>query len=120
MIKESPAADRNITVPVPTPVTQITQAELMDYIALKNEVEQLQTELDTRKENLKSLLCAGAKVEVGVFVASVKTSERTSVSWKSEAESLAEKIYGLGEGEKWSEKVKARTPATTTITLDVH
>lgn len=116
--KVNPATDPKPNVQVP--ITQITQKELFEYIALSNELEKLEAEYKNQTESFKQLLSHGAKVEDGVFTATVKISERVNVSWKTEAEALADKVYGIGKGADWAAKVKARTEPTPMITLDVH
>jgi hypothetical protein len=118
--KENAVKDLNVPTNVPVEITTITQAELIDFIALSNQIEKLTAEYDTQTLNLKNLLAAGAPVEEGVHVAILKLSERRSVSWKIEAIALADKLKGKGEGEKWANKVIARTVPSPIVSLDVH
>lgn len=121
MTKENAVTDQtSVPTHVPVQIAPITQKELRAFIALSNQLEKLEAEYKTQELSLKNLLAAGAEVQKGIHVAILKVGERTNVSWKSEAVHLADAVYGLGKGEEWAQEIKAQTPPTPTITLDVH
>lgn len=61
---------------------KITQKTLSHYATLTNQIEALSAEAATMKADLIDALQGGAKVQPGERVATVRTEERRSVSWK--------------------------------------
>ncbi|HET6143865.1 MAG TPA: hypothetical protein VFE02_10170 [Candidatus Acidoferrales bacterium] len=71
----------------PSPKIQtVTQDKLALIITLRHEIEQLEQQLGEAQTDVKSALESGAEVEAGLFRASLKTSSRTNVAWKSVCE----------------------------------
>ena len=71
----------------PSPkVESVTQDRLAEIIMLRQQIEQLEAQLGEAQTDVKSALEAGADVEPGLFLASLKFTERTNVSWKSVVE----------------------------------
>jgi len=67
-------------------VQTIPQDKLALIISLRHEIEQLEVELGEAQTDVKAALESGADVEPGLFRATLKVTERTSVSWKSVVE----------------------------------
>jgi hypothetical protein len=68
----------------PSPkVEPVTQDRLAEIIKLRQQIEKLEQQLGEAQTDVKSALESGAEVEPGLFRASLKVTERTSVSWKS-------------------------------------
>ena len=103
----------------PQAITTIKQAELLEYVGLRNTIKKLQADLDTREDNFKHLLGANAPVEDGPLTASLKYGERRSPSWKDAFLELGDQLKGKGQGEKLAAKVLERTVPTSTISLVV-
>jgi hypothetical protein len=101
-------------------VTSITQKELRNFIQLKNDVKKMAKELEDQTENLKNLLGAGVPVEEGRHIAELKPTSRRSPKWQEEAVALAEKVFGLGQGEVWKKEVLELTPAVEGFSLKVE
>jgi hypothetical protein len=72
--------------PSPKKVERVTQGRLAEIITLRQQIEDLEKQLGEAQTDVKSALEAGAAVEPGIFRASLKTTERTNVSWKSVVE----------------------------------
>jgi hypothetical protein len=71
---------------IPLTTQPVTQDQLSEIIVLRQQIEDLEKRLGEAQTDVKSALEAGAAVEEGLFRASLKVSERTSVSWKSVVE----------------------------------
>lgn len=67
-------------------VEQITQDRLAEIITLRQQIEELEKQLGEAQTDVKFALESGAEVEPGLFRATLKVTERTSVSWKSVVE----------------------------------
>lgn len=67
-------------------VEPITQDRLAEIITLRQQIEELEKQLGEAQTDVKLALESGAEVESGLFRASLKTTERTNVSWKSVVE----------------------------------
>jgi hypothetical protein len=72
--------------PSPKKVERVTQDRLAEIITLRQQIEKLEARLGEAQTEVKSALESGAEVEPGLFRATLKVTERTSVSWKSVVE----------------------------------
>src|ERR1700694_374594 len=72
--------------PSPKKVERVTQDRLAEIITLRQQIESLEKHLGEAQADVKSALESGAEVEPGLFRATLKITERTSVSWKSVVE----------------------------------
>jgi hypothetical protein len=94
----------------------ISQLELELFISLRNRLQQLEAQVDAQEAALKSRLEAGATVDPGVHVASLKESFRRNVSWKSCTEKLARRLKLVG----YCERVLAATRPSRSVSLEVR
>jgi hypothetical protein len=101
-------------------VASITQKDLRNFIQLRNDVKKMTKELEDQTENFKKLLKAGFTVENGRHIAELKETSRRSPKWQEEAVALAEKVFGLGQGEIWKKEVTDLTPAVKGWSLKVE
>ena len=67
-------------------VEPITQDQLAEIIALRQQIEGLEQRLGEAQSDVKTALETGAEVESGLFRAFLKTTERRSVPWKQVCE----------------------------------
>ncbi len=97
---------------------RIAQAELVQLIADRNRLRQLEQEVEQQESEIKARLEAGAPVEPGVHVAGLEEHFRANIPWKDKAIDLAERL-GLN-GPAWAQNVLAHTTKTRTVSLTVH
>lgn len=102
------------------PITQITQAELIEFISIDNQLAKLEKEYKAKSDNLKNLLAANVPVEPGVHIAEATITQRRNPKWKEEAIALADRVFGAGEGEPWAVKITEATEATNAVKLTVR
>src|ERR1041385_5982321 len=98
--------------------TQITQAQLIHVIALRNRVATLKAELEAAESKVQEALESGAMIEAGIHVASLKESLRRSVAWREIAERLADRLYSR-KGAAYCENVLQNTHPSKTFSLVV-
>jgi hypothetical protein len=111
------SASKSILFPVFSQRTEpITQLELELFLSLRNRLQQLEAQVDAQETTLKSRLEAGATVDRGVHVASLKESFRRNVSWKSCTEKLARRLKLAG----YCERVLAATRPSRSVSLEVR
>jgi hypothetical protein len=96
----------------------ISQTELGLLLSLRGRLKQLQEQIATEEQSLKTRLQAGAVVEPGDHTAELKENSRRNVSWKDVAIRLATRLKMNGEA--YCDRVIAATKPTKTISLDVH
>jgi len=72
---------------------QITQFDLARYVTRANQIESLRAEQAVMEQDLRLALTHGATVEPGKHLASLKTTERRNVSWRSVVERLKGEGY---------------------------
>src|ERR1700722_15803639 len=75
----------------------ISQTELGLLLSLHGRLKQLQEQIATEEESLKTRLQAGATVEPGDHFAELKENNRRNVSWKDVAIRLATRLKWDGE-----------------------
>jgi hypothetical protein len=99
-------------------VEKITQQQLSDFIEARNVLARLQERVDEIEESLRTRLEAGADVQPGVHVASLKENLRRNVAWKDVTMRLAERLDY--EPEAYCSNVLAHTKPSRTISLVVN
>ena len=98
-------------------VEKISQSQLSEYVEARNVLARLQVRVDEMEESLKTRLEAGADVQPGVHVASLKENLRRNVAWKEVTMRLAERLEY--EPEAYCSNVLAHTKPSRTISLVV-
>jgi hypothetical protein len=100
----------------PPNVETISQGELTLLLSLRGRLHQLETEVESAEQSIKQRLEQGAGVEPGDHTATLETSFRRNVSWKSVAERLANrfKLYG------YVTRVLAATKPTPVVSLEIN
>jgi hypothetical protein len=96
----------------------ISQTELGLLLSLRGRLKQLQDQIATEEESLKTRLAAGAVVEPGDHAAELKDNSRRSVAWKDVCIRLADRLKL--DGEMYCARVLAATKPTKTVSLEVH
>ena len=99
-------------------VETISQEELGLLLSLRGRLKQLESDIATEEESLKTRLAAGAIIEPGDHTASLKENNRRNVSWKDVAIRLADRLKL--DGEMYCARVLAATKPTKTVSLEVH
>ena len=120
-------ANSNLTVfptPVQAPQTvqtpqEITQGDLSYILATRLEVERLKGLLTEAEASVKARLEAGAALESGAHLATLKEYWRKGISWRDVAERLANRLYGNGRGYGYCQNVLSRTKPDQTVSLHV-
>jgi hypothetical protein len=90
----------------------ISQDELARIVALRHQVENLESELDQAEAQARAALEAGAVAEPGLLRVWLKTVERRSVAWKSVCEREL--------GEAYCKRVLAATRPDTYTSLVIE
>ncbi len=98
-------------VPFPKPTEAIPQSKLEEIISLRRSIRELETQLKAAEKDVQASLEAGAIPEEGLFRASLKVSERSSVAWKQVVEREL--------GESYAKRVLASTKPTPVTHLVV-
>jgi hypothetical protein len=99
-------------------VEPITQLELELFISLCNRLERLKEQVANEEATLRARLEAGADVQPGVHVASLKEGSRRNVAWKEVVMRLAEKLDYNPEA--YCSNVLVHTKPTRTVSLVVN
>ncbi|HVB55855.1 MAG TPA: hypothetical protein VNE63_05400 [Candidatus Acidoferrales bacterium] len=108
-------------VPFPQTVPEveaISQNELVLLLSLRGRLKQLQEEIATEEESLKTRLESGAEIEPGDHTATLKENSRRSVGWKDVAIRLANRLKL--DGEMYCARVLAATKPTKIVSLEIH
>jgi hypothetical protein len=116
-------ATRTLPHVVPFPQTvpeveQINQTELQLLLSLRGRLKQLESEIATEEESLKTRLEAGAVIEPGNHCASLKENSRRSVPWKEVVCKLAVRL-GY-DPDAYTSRVLSATKPTRTVSLEVY
>lgn len=101
-------------VPAKEPITQL---ELELLLSLRKRADELAEQLAVDEAILRSRIECGAMVEPGLHTAELKESFRRNVAWKSVVVRLARR-FKL-DGEKYCDKVLARTKPTKSVSLSI-
>jgi hypothetical protein len=105
-------------VPFPAP-KGITQLELELLLSLRGRLHQLQEQVETAEQSIKTRLETGAALEPGDHRAELKECFRRNVSWKDVATRLANRIY-FGKGLGYVERILRKTKPTRTVSLVIE
>ena len=108
-----------VPFPQSVPPTELSQKELVDLIEARNVLSQLKAQVESIESDLKARLEAGATVQQGVHVASLKEIFRRNVAWRGISEGLADQLYGAGKGEPYCETVLQSTQPNRIVSLIV-
>jgi hypothetical protein len=106
-------------VPFPTPQA-ITQLELAALLSLRGRLHQIQEQVESAEQSIKSRLETGASLEPGDHVAETKENLRRNIAWREVCERLGERLFGNGKGKPYCEKVLNSTKPTRTVSLVVR
>src|SRR5206468_11622364 len=101
-------------VPFPAP-KPITQLEVTLLLSLRGRLHQLQEQVESAEQSIKSRLESGASLEPGDHRAELKENFRRNVSWKDVTVRLAERLRMNGVA--YCEKVLKSTKPTRSISL---
>lgn len=96
----------------------ISQEELGLLLSLRGRLKQLEGQIATAEQSLKSRLEAGARVQPGDHTAELKEHSRRSVPWKAVVCRLALRLKM--DGEAYCERVLAATKPTKSVSLEIH
>jgi hypothetical protein len=88
------------------------------FISLRGRLHQLESQVETAEQSIKQRLELGASVEPGDHVATLETSYRRNVSWKSVAERLADRFKLNGKA--FVARVIAATRPTPSVSLEIN
>jgi hypothetical protein len=105
-------------VPFPAPQT-VTQLELATLLSLRGRLHQIEQQVETAEQSIKSRLEAGCSIEEGDHVAGLKESFRRNVSWKDVSVRLANKLY-YGKGLSYVERILRKAKPTRTVSLVIE
>lgn len=108
-----------LEMPRPSAIPQVLQDELESILVLKAQVQKMNSELAEKTESVKALLQAGAVVENGTRMASLKDNGRRSVAWREKVEELADRLYGEGRGKGYADNVMKNTKKSESWTVEV-
>jgi hypothetical protein len=104
---------------VPFPAHQaISQLELTIFLSLKGRLRQLEEQVQTAEQSIKTRLGSGAEIELGDHHAELKENLRRNVSWKDVVIRLAERLKM--DGEAYCAKVLSSTKPSRTIALVIE
>ena len=113
-----PVTQSKLTV-VPFPAPQaVTQFELAALLSLRGRLHQLQEQVESAEQSIKTRLEHGAEMEPGDHRAELKENFRRNVSWKDVVIRLAERLRM--NGETYCAKVLNSTKSTRTISLVIE
>ena len=107
-----------VSFPIPQ-AEPITQFELGMVLSLRNRARQLEAQIADAEKTIRTRLEAGISVEAGEHTANLKESFRRNVAWREVSERLAERLYGEGRGEAYSENVLQNTKPSRTVSLTI-
>ena len=105
--------------PIPFPERQITQGQLERIISLRNSIASLKADLESAEAEAKTALEAGAEVEPGTHVVSLKEVFRRNVAWREIVSRLGDRLYGDGKGSAYCARVIASTKPRRSVQLIV-
>lgn len=104
---------------VPFPALKgITQLELELLLSLRGRLHQLQEQVESAEQSIKTRLETGATLEPGDHRAELKENFRRNVSWKAVVVRLAERLRM--DGEAYCSKVLNSTKPTRSVSLVIE
>jgi hypothetical protein len=104
-------------VPFPAP-KGITQLELELLLSLRGRLHQLQEQVESAEQSIKTRLETGATLEPGDHRAELKENFRRNVSWKDVTVRLAKRLRM--DGEAYCSKVLNSTKPTRSVSLVIE
>jgi hypothetical protein len=107
-----------VSFPQSTPAVEISQSELVELVEARNLAAQLEQRIEQIESSIQARLEAGASLEPGVHVATLRENFRRSVAWKDVAIRLANRLKM--DGEAYCARVLAATRPTRTVSLTVN
>ncbi len=111
-IHRFPAQDR-------APLT-ITSLQISQYAELAALISQLEAQQKALRKELLTLRSAGAEQGTeSPYLLSFIDQERRTVDWKTQALSLAERLYGLEQPGVWKETAEQTAPVQTITQIRV-
>ena len=96
---------------------EVTQGDLSYILATRLEIDRFKSLLTEAEASVRSRLEAGAAVESGEHLATLREHWRKSTSWRNVAERLANRVYGPGQGDGYCQRVLAGTKPTRSVQL---
>ena len=117
------ATSNGIITPFPaqgrTPLA-ITSLQISQYAELAALIAQLEAQQKSLRTKLLGLRVAGAKQENDLpYLLAFIDQERRTVDWKTQALSLAERLYGLEQAGVWKETAEQTAPVVTITQIRV-
>src|SRR5437016_210785 len=89
----------------------ITSLEISQYAELSALISQLEAQQKALRTELLELRAAGAEQETdSPYLLAFIDQERRTVDWKTQALSLAEKLYGIEKASDWKATVEQSAP----------
>jgi hypothetical protein len=94
-----------------TPEIRITSQEIARYAEISALVSELEAQQKALRVELLALHAAGAEQETDCpYLLAFVEQERRTIDWKTQAFSLAEKLYGIEKAASWKAQVEQSTP----------
>jgi hypothetical protein len=97
----------------------ITQLELELLLSLRGRLHQLQEQVESAEQSIKTRLETGATLEPGDHRAELKENFRRNVSWKDASVRLANKLYD-GKGLGYVERILRKTKPSRTVSFVIE
>jgi hypothetical protein len=97
----------------------ITQLELELLLSLRGRLHQLQEQVESAEQSIKTRLETGATLEPGDHRAELKENFRRNVSWKDVSIRLANRLY-YGKGQSYADRILRKTKPSRTVSLVVE
>lgn len=116
-ISQSLTQSKLAVVPFPAP-KGVTQVELELLLSLRGRLHQLQEQVESAEQSIKTRLETGATLEPGDHRAELKENFRRNVSWKDVTVRLAERLRMNGDA--YCKKVLASTKPTRSVSLVIE
>jgi len=102
------------------PHLTITSLQISQYAELAALISQLEAQQKALRTELLELRVAGAKQETdSPYLLAFTEQERRTVDWKTQALSLAERLYGLEQAGVWKETAEQTAPVQTITQIRV-
>jgi hypothetical protein len=116
-INHSVEQSKLAVVPFPAP-KGITQLELELLLSLRGRLHQLQEQVESAEQSIKTRLETGATLEPGDHRAELKENFRRNVSWKDVTVRLAKRLRM--DGEAYCAKVLSSTKPSRSVSLVIE
>jgi hypothetical protein len=116
-LSEVLAQSKLAVVPFPAP-KGVTQLELELLLSLRGRLHQLQEQVESAEQSIKTRLETGATLEPGDHRAELKENFRRNISWKDVTVRLAKRLRM--DGEAYCAKVLSSTKPSRTVSLVIE